>query len=55
VKLPEAVIDHLREIDIDYGEIIINVNKCEKLIDVSVKKRERIRFNEKLEKLDKKN
>ncbi len=43
MKIPEAVIEHLRTIDIRYGDITIMVNQEEKHCDVCVKERIRIK------------
>jgi len=41
MKLPEAVIEELREIDIPYGKIIIFVNEMDQHVDVCVEDRKR--------------
>jgi len=50
MKLPEAVIDHLRSIDIPYGYIVIHIrdDSC-RYVDVKVEETKRLYFGETLE------
>ena len=43
MKIPENVIEHLRTIDIRYGDITILINQEENHCDVCVKERTRIK------------